>query len=512
MPAERLTMRKIRELLRLKFDFKLSNRKIANSCSMVHSTVGDYIRRFKSSGLQWPLPDDLDDSTLEQMLFKQPQIAHPDKRPLPDWTYIHKELRRKAVTLMLLWQEYKEQYPDGLQYSQFCQRYRDWAQTIDPVMRLEHRAGEAMFVDYAGMSVPVYDLLTNSQRPAQIFVAVLGASSYTYAEATWTQGLADWIGSHIRSFEFFEGVPLTVVPDNLKTGVTKACYYEPDINPTYLDLANHYATVILPTRVGKPRDKAKVESAVQTVERWILARLRNRKFFGLHQLNQAIAQLLVELNNKAFQKLPGSRRLMYENIDRPALKSLPPQRYEFAEWKIATVNIDYHIEVDRHYYSVPHQLLKKKVDVRISENIIECFRHNKPVACHRRSRRKGRYTTVKEHMPKAHQHWADWNPQRFIRWASKIGPNTAKLIENVIDARPVPQQAYRSCMGILRLAKSYGNQRLEAASKRALNIGATSYKSLASILKNNLDARVPVQPTECLGIDHGNIRGSRYYH
>lgn len=512
MPAERLTMRKIREMLRLKFDFHLSHRQIATSCATAHRTVGDYLRRFESSGLSWPLSDDVDDQALEQALFVQPENHSGRHRSMPDWSYVHKELRHKGVTLMLLWQEYKEQHGDGYQYSQFCQRYRNWKKTIEPVMRLEHRGGEAMFVDYAGMTVPVFDLQANKTVEAEVFVAALGASSYTYAEATWTQALVDWIGSHVRSLEFFEGVPLTVVPDNLKTGVTKACYYEPDINPTYLDLANHYGTVILPTRVGKPRDKAKVESAVQTVERWILAKLRHREFFGLHQLNQAIAERLAELNNKAFQKLPGCRRSMYESVDRPALKSLPAQRYEFAHWMSATVNIDYHIEVDRHYYSVPYQLMKKKIDVRLTEKIVECFYQSRPVATHRRSRRKGQFTTVKEHMPKSHRQWSEWNPQRFIRWAAKIGPDTARLIENVLASRPVPQQGYRSCLGILRLAKSYGDQRLEAASKRALAIGATSYKSLESILKNNLDSRPAVQTNDCsIAVEHDNIRGAQYY-
>jgi len=516
MPKERLTMRKIREVLRLRFDFKLSYNKIAQSCQMGRSTVGDYIQRFEKSQLTWPLPDDIDDSELEQLLFLKPQ---PDtactrpRRPPADWAYIHKELRRKAVTLMLLWQEYKEQHPDGLQYSQFCQRYRNWAQSIDPVMRIEHRAGQNTFVDYAGMTMEVFDPDTDSTREAQIFVAALGASSYSYAEATWTQSLPDWIGSHVRCFEFFGGVTEAVVPDNLKTGVTKANYYEPDINPTYLDFARHYGTVILPTRIHAPRDKAKVETAVQVVERWILARLRNHKFCGLQELNQSIAPLLAELNNKPLQKLPGSRRSMYESLERPALKLLPTQRYQFAEWKKATVNIDYHIEVERHYYSVPHQLIKKKIDVRMSENTIECFYRNKQVATHRRSTKKGRHTTVKEHMPKAHQKWAQWNPDRFIRWALKIGPDTARLIEAVIGSRAVPQQGYRSCLGILRLAERYGEMRLEAASKRALAIGATSYKSVESILKHNLDTQPVLPPEETsLAIEHGNVRGARYYH
>jgi transposase len=370
-----------------------------------------------------------------------------------------------------------------------------------------------MFVDYAGHTVPVYDLHTNQMREAQIFVAVLGASNYTYAEATWTQTLADWIGSHSRAFAFLGGIPKVLVPDNLKSAVSKSNYYDPDINPSYLDMANHYGTAVIPARVRKPKDKAKVEVAVQVVERWILARLRNRQFFSLGQLNRAIAALLEDLNSKPFQKLPGSRKSAFESLDRPALSPLPSAPYQFAEWKIATVNVDYHIEVHRHYYSVPHTLIKKKLDVRITNNTIECFYKNKRVASHIRSHHKGRHSTIKEHMPKSHQKWAQWTPDRFIRWAAKIGVNTQKLIENVLNSRAHPQQGFRTCLGILRLAKSYGDDRLEAASRRAVSIGGTSYRSVESILKHNLDQKpLPDQPSKNPPIEHTNIRGARYYH
>ena len=513
MPAERLTMRKIREVFRLKFDCDISNRQIAKSCKIARSTVAEYLFRFQQAALSWPLPQNLDDNQLEQLLYPQLPALPARERPVPDWSYIHQQLRQKSVTLMLLWQEYKEQNPYGYQYSQFCHRYRQWAAKIDPVMRQEHRAGEKMFVDYAGQTVPVYDLPTNQMREAQIFVAVLGASNYTYAEATWTQTLADWIGSHSRAFAFFGGVPKLVVPDNLKSAVSKASFYDPDINPTYLDLVNHYGTVVIPARVRRPKDKAKVETGVQIVERWILARLRNRQFFSLGQLNRAIAELLEDLNNKAFQKLPGSRKSAFETLDRPALGPLPSEPYQFAEWKKATVNVDYHIEVDRHYYSLPHTLIKKKIDVRITNNTIECFYKSKRVASHIRSSHKGRHSTVKEHMPKSHQKWAQWTPDRFIRWAGKIGVHTQKLIENVLNSRAHPQQGFRSCLGILRLGKSYGDDRLEAACRRAVSIGGTSYRSVESILKHNLDQKpLPDQSSKSPPIDHTNIRGARYYH
>ncbi len=506
-------MRKVKEVLRLKLDVKLSNRKIAQSCSIAHSTVSEYIRRFRNSSLPWPLPKDIDDGRLEQLMFPQPQPGLPHIRQLPDWSYIHRESRRKGVTLMLLWQEYKEVHPNGYQYSQFCHLFRQWKQQLDPVMRQEHRAGEKMFVDYAGMTVPIYDLQTSQMRQAQIFVAVLGASNYCYAEATWSQALPDWIASHTRAFAFFGGVPQVVVPDNLKTGITKACFYEPDINPTYLDLANHYGTVVIPARVARPKDKAKVEAGVQIVEQWILARLRDRQFFSLQQLNRAVADLLGALNSKSFQKLPGSRKIMFETLERSALKLLPEHPYQYAEWKKATVNIDYHIEADYHYYSVPYQLIKKIMDVRITSNTIECFYKSRRVASHIRSYRKGGHTTLKEHMPKSHQKWAAWTPQRFIRWAAKIGPHTAALIEMVLNSRAYPQQGFRTCLGILRLAKSYGDDRLDAACQRAAAIGATSYKSVASMLKHNLDQRrMSEEPAAEAPIEHANIRGAQYYH
>ena len=512
MPAERLTMRKIREVFRLKFDCKISHRQIAKSCNIARSTVAEYLFRFQQAALNWPLPVDIDDNQLEQLLYPQLPAVPADQRAVPDWSYIHRQLRHKSVTLMLLWQEYKELYPQGYQYSQFCHLYRQWTRQIDPVMRQEHRAGETLFVDYAGQTMPVYDLHANQMREAQIFVAVLGASNYTYAEATWSQSLPDWIASHSRAFTFFTGVAQIVVPDNLKSGVNKACFYEPDINPTYLDMAHYYDTVVIPGRVRKAKDKAKVEVGVQVVERWILARLRNHQFFSLRQLNQTIAELLIKLNSTAFQKLPGCRKQMFEALDKPALKPLPLQPYAYAEWKIAGVNIDYHIEVDFHYYSVPYQLIGKKIDVRITENTIECFYKSKSVASHIRSYLKGRHTTLPEHMPKSHQQWAKWSPQRFINWAAKIGPHTAELIEVILNSRKHPQQGFRSCMGILRLAKSYDDRRLEAACRRALAIGGTSYKSVASILKYNLDQKPLTGQTSTEGaINHNNIRGAHYY-
>ena len=512
MPAERLSMRKIYEILRLKYGHGLSNREVAVSVSVSRSTVADYLLRAPAAGLSWPLPDGLDETGLEQRLFPSVSPEKQQSRPQPDWVEVQRELRHKGVTLALLWQEYKEKHPEGCQYSWFCQQYERWRGTVDPVMRQEHRAGEKLFVDYAGQTMEVLDGKTGEIRKAEIFVATLGASNLTYCEATWSQGLPDWIGSHVRCFVFLGGVPEVVVPDNLKSGVSKTCRYEPELNPTYQDMATQYGVAVLPARVRAPRDKAKVETAVQIVERQILAKLRHQQFFSLAELNQAISQQLHALNTKPFQKLPGSRQSLFHSLDQPALKPLPATPYEFALWKKATVHIDYHVEVDGHYYSVPSRLVKKRLDIRITSSVVECFDRGQRVASHQRSRDKGRHTTVTEHMPPSHRQYQQWTPQRFLRWAAKIGPLTTQLTEKILTSRVHPQQAYRSLMGILRLGKSYGNDRLELACGRALVIGAVSFRSIDSILKNGLDKANEVEAVTQEPVVHDNIRGPHYYH
>lgn len=508
---ERLSMRKIREVLRLKYDCRLSDRQIAKGTAIARSTVADYLRRFAAAGLSWPLPPDLTESMLEARLFPPPPAVSAAQRPVPDWSEIHTELRKKGVTLYLLWQEYKANCQDGFQYTWFSQQYRQWQQRCDLVMRQHHRAGEKLFVDYAGQTVPVMDRQTGEIRQAQIFVAVMGASSYTYAEATWTQSLPDWIGSHVRAFEFLGGVPEVLVPDNLRSGVSRASRYEPDLNPSYQDMATHYGVAVIPARVRKPKDKAKVEGGVLLVERWILARLRNMAFFSLSELNRAIAALVEALNGRDFKKLPGSRRLAFEQLDRPALKALPATRHEFAEWKSAKVHVDYHVEVAGHYYSVPHALVGKKVEVRYTATTIEVFHRGERVASHARSPQAGRHSTVDAHMPERHRQ-AKWSPERLTRWAQKIGPHTAGLIQAVLAGRRHPEQAFRSCLGILRLGKHYGEPRLEAACARALSLSTTSYRSIDSILKHGLDAQAlePVSPQPV--IRHENVRGPDYFH
>jgi transposase len=506
-------MRKIKEVLRLKWGKGMSNRQIATSCGIGRPTVAEYLRRAQEAGVSWPLSTDLDDTRLERMLFPPVPDLPAQFRGIPDWQAIHQELRHKHVTLFLLWQEYRADHPDGYQYSWFCEHYRAWQGKLDMVMRQDHRAGEKLFVDYAGQTVPVIDRATGEIRGAQIFVAVLGASNYTYAEATWTQGLPDWIGSHQRALRFLGGVPELVVPDNLRSGVSKAHRYEPDTNPTYQDMASHYGIAVLPTRVRRPRDKAKVEGGVLVVERWILAALRHRQFFSLRELNAAISELLVKLNNRPFRKLPGCRREHFEQLDRPALQPLPAEPYVYAEWKKARVHIDYHVAVDGHYYSVPHALIKREVDVRMTHNTIECFHRGERVASHQRSNLKGRHTTVAAHMPESHRQAGEWSPERLLKWAAKAGPATEKLIRTVMASRKHPQQAYRSCLGILRLGNAYGNERLEAACRRALMLGSCRYKSIESILKHRLDEQ-PLEEQQELALPdtHDNIRGPAYYH
>ena len=511
MAGERISMRKIREVLRLKQEFGLSNRKIAKSCSVGRSTVSDYLSRASAAGLSWPLPPELDEAALERHLFPPPPPPG-DERPLPDWSEIHTELRRKGVTLALLWEEYKSVYPEGYQYSRFCELYRSWRGLLKLWMRQDHRAGEKLFIDYAGQTVDVVNAKTGEVKEAQIFVASLGASNFSFAEATWTQSLPDWIGSHERAFRFFGGVPELLIPDNLKSGVTKTCRYEPDLNPTYQDLASHYGTAVIPARVRTPKDKAKVESGVQVVERWILARLRKRTFFSLDELNRAIKGLLEYLNNRPLQKLGRSRKELFERLDRPALRPLPLIPFTFAEWKKAKVNIDYHIELDGHYYSAPYQLAQKRLDVRFNARTVECFHKGKRVASHRRSFKKGHHTTTPEHMPRRHREYLKWTPERLLNWAGKTGPACEGLARAIMNSRAHPQQGFRSVLGIMSLTKKYSDERLEAACQKALDMGAKSLKSVKSILKNGLDKKVRKENSQqMLPINHHNIRGKNYY-
>jgi transposase len=504
-------MRTIREVLRLRWEAGLSHREIAASCRKGQTTVRDCLLRAKVAGLSWPLPEGMDEEQLERLLYPPPP-ASSRRRPLPDWSTIHQELRGKGVTLGLLWQEYRAAHLDGYQYSQFCDLYRHWANVLEPVLRQHYVAGEKLIVDYAGPTVPVVDRLTGEVREAQIFVAVLGASNYTFVEATWTQGLPDWIGSHRRCFEFLGGVPALIIPDNIKSGVTSPCFYDPDLNRTYQKLAEHYGTAVLPARIRRPRDKAKAEAGVQGVERWLLARLRHRTFFSLAELNEALRELLAEYNRRPFQKLEGCRESLFLSLDRPALKPLPARPYEYQQWKKARVSIDYHVEVDRHYYSVPYQLLGAQVEVCLTAHTVEILHKGKRVASHLRSFQRGGHTTLLEHMPRHHREYVQWSPERLIRWARQTGPATAQVVEQILAARAHPVQGYRAGLGVLRLGKHHGATRLEAACVRALALNALSYQSIKSILTHGLENQpLPSITTAHAPIRHAHIRGAHYY-
>jgi transposase len=513
MPRPHISMRKIRDVLRLRFGEGLSLRQVSASLGIPFTTVSDHVRRAKAAGLGWPLPDDLDDDALEARLFA-PAGGAPGPRPMPDWQKIHLELRRPHVTLMLLWHEYKETFPDGYAYSQFAERYKRWRRHLDVVMRQSHKAGEKLFVDYPGATIPIYDERSGEVVfGAELFVAVLGASSYIYAEATRSQELLHWVTAHVHAFEYMGGCPAVVVCDNLRSGVNRPHRYEPDVNATYSEMAAHYNVAIIPARSYRPRDKAKAESGVLVAERWIIARLRHQRFTSLAEANTEIRRLLEWVNARPFKKLDGSRQILFETIDRPALRPLPPTRYEFATWRKAKLNIDYHIEVraDRHYYSVPYRLVGEVVEVRLSAATVEVYFRHRRVASHVRRYRPG-YTTDPAHMPESHRRHAEWTPSRLVSWAEKSGPSTAQLAEAIMAARPHPEQGFRSCLGIIRLGNRYGTERLEAACSRALAVRSYNYRSVESILRTGLDRKPPPDhgPVRTHP-SHDNLRGPDYY-
>jgi transposase len=433
------------------------------------------------------------------------------KRQYPDWEHIHRELRKKGVTLQLLWREYREQNSRGLAYSQFCYNYRDYVKTISPVMRQKHKGGEKTFVDYAGMKMPWIDRVTGEIFEAEIFVGCLGASQFIFAEATASQQLADWLQSHIHMFEYFGGVSEILVPDNLKSGVTTAHRYDPDINPNYQLFAEHYGVAIIPARSGAPKDKAKVENAVGIVERQILAPLRHMTFMSIGEINREISKRLIVLNNQSFQKMKTSRQTLFEALDKSALKPLPGSRYQFAEWKKGKVHIDYHFIFDNHYYSVPYQHCQHSIEIRATARTVECFYQNERIATHARSYKAYAFTTLSEHMPKSHQEQAKYSLSHIKNWAQKIGPDTVAFIEHMMQSRSFPQQAYRACFGLLRLSQSYGEPRLEKACAKGLVVHATRYQQVESILKNRLE-EAPISDTATAQLsEHNNVRGSQYY-
>lgn len=515
MPARRmLTMRHLRRIMRLHHE-GASAREIVRAVGVARSTVQDALKRAAAAKLSWPLSDDLTDEVLEARLFARfggGARFGVRKRPEPDWGQLVRELRRPAVTMVILWDEYRQTCPDGYGYSRFCELLRAFQQRLSPVMRQHHVAGDKLFVDYSGKRLGISDPVTGEIRMAEIFVAVLGASNYTFAEVTWSQTLPDWIGSHVRLFRHIGGVPRLLVPDNLKSGVNKASFYDPEINRSYGRMTAHYDVGVLPTRPRKPRDKASVEAGVRFAQSYIIGRLRNQTFFSLDEANTAIAEVMTRMNTRPMRKLGVSRADLLESLDRPALRALPPTDYEYAEWRLVRTGLDYHVEIESFYYSVPHALIREQVDARITTRTIELFHRGKRVAAHqRRYGSATRHGTHVEHMPRAHRHYAEWSPERFCRWGADIGPDTEGLIIAILSRRPHPEQGFRTCLGVLRHYKTLASSRAESVSAYALSTGALNSKSVASIIAHNLDLAAPAQ--EGGSVDsHANVRGARYFH
>lgn len=513
MATERLSMRNIREILRLKLEVGLSHRAIAAALGVSVGGVGEVSSRAKRAGLTWPLPDDLGDDELAVRLYGVSRAGRP-RHPLPDFARVHLELRRKGVTLELLHLEYLEAHPDGYRRSRYCELYREWLAKQSPTMRQTHRAGERIFVDYAGMRPEIVDPTTGRITHVELFVGVLGASNFAYAEATRTQQVEDFIASHVRMFAAFGGVSAMLVPDQLRSAVSGPSAYEPAIHRTYQDMAEHYNTSVLPARPASPRDKAKVENAVLQAERWVLARLRNQVFFSLDELNARIAELRDELNARVMKTYGLSRRELFERLDKPVLRPLPARAYELARWTHATVSLDYHVLVDHHAYSVPHRHVRDRVEVRATASTIEVMLRGVRVASHVRSRERGGRTTDTAHMPVSHRTHIAWTPLTLIAWAATIGPETKQMVEAIFADRPHPEMGYRSVLGIRRLVRTYDASRIEAACRRAFAAGGRSSRHIETILRTGLDrVDVPVvvdvpDPV----VDHENLRGGTYYH
>jgi transposase len=510
-------MRQIRELIRLRYgDEGASSRVIAQRLGMGRTTVIDYLKRVAAAELSWPLPEDLTDVVLEERLFgrafqESNRLGARDKVE-PDWGKMARELKRPGVNLQVLHEEYRQVHPDGYGYSRFCELFRAFERKLSPVMRQRHPAGEKLFVDYSGKKVDIVDPVTGEVHQAELFVAVLGASSLTYAELTWTQTLPDWIGAHVRLLGWLGKCPKLLVPDNLKSGVHKASFYDPEINLTYARMADHFGIGILPARPYRPRDKAKVEAGVRIAQTYILGRLRHQKFFSLAEANQAVRGAVERINDHVMRRLGMTRRDLFRQLDEPAMAALPETPYEYAEWKKARVHLDYHIELAAFYYSVPYKLIGQEVEARTTARMVEVFHRGQRVAVHMRRFGLGdRHATEPSHMPSAHRHYASWSEARFRRDAGDIGPHTLALIDAILAQRRHPEQGFRSCLGILKRLRGVERDTAEAACARAVEIGALNSRSLASILDHKLFAKPPRRIDAELPLLHANIRGSRYY-
>ena len=507
-------MRQLRDILRLRLDAGLSMRQIQASLRISLGAVQKITSRAAALKLDWPAIEQLNDQQLAGAIYPESDTQVSDAFQLPDWVEVHQELKRKSVTKHLLWEEYTQAYPNrSYSYPQYCFLYKQWLSKQRRSMRQPHKAGDKLFVDYAGQTVPIVNGHTGEIRTAQIFVAVLGASNYTYCEATWTQALPDWLGSHARAFDFLGGVPKLIVPDNLKSSTTRACRYDPDLNPSYQQLAAHYGVAIMPARPYKPKDKSKAEVGVQIIERWILARLRHQTFFSLAELNQCIQSLLTEVNNKSFQQYKGTRQQWFESLDKPALSPLPRQAYQYTDIKEVKVNIDYHIQYDQHIYSVPHHLVGEKLELHAKDQLIEIYFRNQRVTSHVRQYRPGT-TTVAEHMPTQHQKHHQWSAGRLMNWAKDMGDEVLVWVKTQINNKQHEQQAYRVCLGLLNLSRQYPASRLNKACAIANQKQLYRLKQIKSILQSNQDQllteakeQLPLLPQS-----HENIRGPKSFH
>ena len=515
MAKDRLPMRKTREILRMKWDLNLSHRDVARSLGVSLGAVSGALKRASEAGLDWPTVNGLSEEELEGRLYARPPPTPTSQRgSLPDFSGLHAERLKPGVTLALLHVEYREANPDGYGYTQFCEYYRRWLGTRGLTMLQTHVAGDKLFVDYSGKKPHYTNAATGQQVEVELFVAVLGASNYAFAEVTATQRVPDFVASHVRAFEYFGGVPAGLVPDQLKSAVVGASRYEPDLQRTYEDLAEHYGTAVVPARPQKPRDKAKVEVGVQIAQRWILARMRNQTFFSLDELNGRVRELREELNGRTMRKYGASRRELFARTDGPALRPLPTTSYTFATWTKVRVESDYHVTVDGHAYSVPHRLVREKIETRSTATTVEVLRRGVRVAVHVRSAEKGGHTTKSEHMPVAHRKHLEWTPARIMAWTQEVGPSTTALVTAILRDRPHPEQGYRSSLAILRLEKPYGAERLERACARAWAANARSAKHVQSILVHGLDrleVSAPVPEGDPIVLMHENVRGPAYY-
>lgn len=510
MSKERVSMRKIKEVLRLIYENKISQSKTAKVCNVSRATVQEYIMRFNASGVQWPIGEEITDEILENRLYPPDKNNNGDDISVKiNYEYLAIEIRRPNVTLALLWEEYKQTNPNGYNYSYFCNLFRQYTKTLNYSMRQEHKAGEKGFLDF-GEGLRLKNTQTGELISTKLFVFVWGASNYTFAKATYGEDLSSWIKVNVEALEYFGCCPKVEVPDNLKAAVTKACRYEPDINPTYNDFAMHYGLTIMPARPGKPKDKPKVELGVKLAKRWILAKLRNKIFTNLEDMNQDIEELLEIFNNKIMKKFKKSRKELFENLDRPNANLLPEKRYEFAEWKKVRVNINYHINFGKHDYSVPYTLIHQELEVRATACVIEIYKKGNRITSHLRSYQEGKYTTVHEHMPPSHQKYLEWTPERILNWAGKLGPAVSELVDKIMNSRSYPEQAYKSCLGIIRLEKHFSREQIDRACRRAITYRNYSYKGVSIILEKGLD-KEEIKITATKKIVHENIRGADYY-